>query len=130
MNSQYSAVIAMVKVYRSSDSELVGMGGYGRKYVADLKFKKRLDTAGFIWVKIPGGMKTDPHKHERLEEAFFFVDPTKMGVGDQVLQVNEGDVVVVEPGEAHWFETAEGQDVRVVAIKFPNLKTDKIEIQS
>jgi mannose-6-phosphate isomerase-like protein (cupin superfamily) len=119
----------MVKVYRASDSELVGMGGYGRKYVADLKFRRKLDTAGFIWVKIPGGMKTDPHLHKELEEAFFFVDSTKMGVGNQLLEVNEGDVVVVEPGEAHWFETAEDHDARVVAIKFPNLKTDKVEAQ-
>lgn len=122
-------MIDVVKVYRASETELVGMAGYGRKYVADVRFRRKLDTAGFIWVKIPGGMKTDAHKHERLEEAFFFVDSAKMGVGDQILQVNEGDVVVVEPGEAHWFETEEDHDVRVVAIKFPNLKTDKVEIQ-
>jgi len=39
-------------------------------------------------------------------------------------------VVVVEPGEAHWFETSEEHDVRVVAMKFPNLKKDKVEVQS
>ena len=119
----------MVKMYRASDSELVGMGGYGRKYVADLKFKRKLDTAGFIWAKIPGGMKTDPHMHEKLEEVFVFVGEAKMGVGKQVLELHEGDVVVVEPGEAHWFEAEEEHDISFIAVKFPNLKTDKVEIQ-
>ena len=120
----------MVKLFRAADAKFVGMGDYGRKYVADLQFKRKLDAAGVIWVKVPGGMKTDAHKHEKLEEVFVFVDSTRMGVGKQVLELKEGDVVVIEPGEVHWFETPEGQDVRFVAIKCPNLKTDKVEIPS
>jgi mannose-6-phosphate isomerase-like protein (cupin superfamily) len=118
----------MVKVYRSSDSEPVDAGGYRRQYVADVTLRRKLDTAGFIWVKIPGGMKTDAHKHERLEEVFFFVDSARMGVGNQLLQLEQGDVVIVEPGEAHWFETEEHREVRIIAIKLPNLKKDKVEI--
>jgi mannose-6-phosphate isomerase-like protein (cupin superfamily) len=120
-------VIRMVKVYKASDCELVGMAGYGRKYVADVTFKRKLDTAGFIWVRVPGGMKTDPHLHEKLEETFVILDETNMGVGETVYHFSEGDVVVVEPGEAHWFETSEDHDVRFIAIKFPNLKDDKVE---
>lgn len=118
----------MVKLYRAADAAFIGAGEYGRRYVADLQFKPRLDTAGVIWVKVPGGMKTDPHKHEKLEEVFVFVDALRMGVGKQVLELSPGDVVVVEPGEGHWFETAEGRDARFVAIKCPNLKTDKVEV--
>jgi quercetin dioxygenase-like cupin family protein len=120
----------MVKLYQAADATFVGMGEYGRKYVADLLFKRKLENAGIIWVKVPGGMKTDAHKHEKLEEVFVFVDSTRMGVGKQVLELKEGDVVVIEPGEVHWFETPEGHDVRFVAIKCPNLKTDKVEIPS
>jgi quercetin dioxygenase-like cupin family protein len=120
----------MVKLFRVADARFVGMGEYGRRYVADLQFKRKLDTAGVIWVRVPGGMKTDAHKHERLEEVFVFVDPTRMGVDKQVIELEEGDVVVVEPGEMHWFETADGHDARFVAIKCPNLKTDKVELTS
>lgn len=120
----------MVKVFRAADARFVGMDEYGRKYVADLQFKRKLDTAGVIWVKVPGGMKTDAHKHEQLEEVFVFVDPTRMGVGKRVLELKEGDVVVIEPGEVHWFETPEGHDVRFIAMKCPNLKTDKVEVSS
>ena len=116
----------LVKVWRASDVKMIGMAGYGRKYVADVEFKESLKNGGFIYVKIPGGMKTHPHAHEILEEVFIIMNKTKMGVGDQLLDVDQGDVVLVEPREAHWFETPEGNDVVVIAIKFPNLKDDKM----
>jgi mannose-6-phosphate isomerase-like protein (cupin superfamily) len=119
-------VRSLVKVWRASDVEMIGLAGYGRKYVADIKFKESLQNGGFIYVKIPGGMKTDPHAHGTLEEVFIIMNKTKMGVGDQLLDVDEGDVVLVEPEEAHWFETPEGDDVVIIAIKFPNLKDDKM----
>jgi mannose-6-phosphate isomerase-like protein (cupin superfamily) len=120
----------MVKLYRAADAAFVGMGEYGRRYVADLQFRRRLDAAGVIWVNVPGGMKTDAHKHEKLEEVFVFVDAIRMGVDKRVFELTEGDVVIVEPGEPHWFETTEGHDARFVAIKCPNLKTDKVEVPS
>jgi mannose-6-phosphate isomerase-like protein (cupin superfamily) len=116
----------MVRVYRSSDCELIGLGGYGRKYVADVVFRQPIDSAGFIWVKIPGGVETAPHAHEFLEEAFVIMKKTKMGVGSEILDLDEGDVVVTEPGEAHWFVTPEGEDVIIIAIKMPNMKDDKV----
>jgi mannose-6-phosphate isomerase-like protein (cupin superfamily) len=118
----------LVKVWRASDVEMIGLAGYSRKYVADVRFKESLQNGGFIYVRIPGGMKTDPHAHGTLEEIFIIMNKTMMGVGDQLLDVNQGDVVLVEPGEAHWFETPEGDDVVVIAIKFPNLKDDKIQV--
>jgi mannose-6-phosphate isomerase-like protein (cupin superfamily) len=120
----------MVKLYRAAEARFLGTGEYGRRYVADLQFKRKLDAAGATWVKVPGGMKTDAHKHEQLEEVFVFVDSTRMRVDKKVLELKEGDVVVVEPGESHWFETPEGHDVRFVALKCPNLKTDRVDVPS
>lgn len=118
----------MVKVWRASDVEMIGLAGYGRKYVADVEFKESLQNGGFIYVRIPGGMQTDPHTHGTLEEVFIIMNKTKMGVGNHILDVDEGDVVLVEPREPHWFETPEGADVVVIAIKFPNLKNDKVQL--
>ncbi|MHA2380346.1 MAG: cupin domain-containing protein [Candidatus Thorarchaeota archaeon] len=117
----------MVKIYRVSETELKGRLGYGVRYVADLVFKEPLDSAGFIIVKIPPEMKTFPHSHGVLSEAFVIMSKTKMGVAETLYDLNEGDVVVVEPGEFHWFETPPGTDVNVIAVKMPNLKDDKIE---
>ncbi|MFX1415853.1 MAG: cupin domain-containing protein, partial [Promethearchaeota archaeon] len=80
-------------------------------------------------VKIPPEMKTSPHSHGVLAEVFAVIGKTKMGVADTLYDLDEGDVVVVEPGESHWFETPTGPDVVLIAIKMPNLKDDKIEAQ-
>ncbi len=126
LNTNVMDVKLLVKIWRASDVKMIGMAGYGRKYVADVEFKESLKNGGFIYVKIPGGMKTHPHAHGILEEVFIIMNRTKMSVGGQLLDVDHGDVVLVEPGEAHSFETPEGDDVVVIAIKFPNLKDDKI----
>lgn len=117
----------MVEIYRASDAESRERLGYAVKYVADIVFNEPPDSAGFIIVKIPPEMKTSPHSHGVLTEVFVIMGKTKMGVADTLYDMNEGDVVVVEPGEFHWFETPAGADVGVIAIKIPNLEDDKIE---
>jgi quercetin dioxygenase-like cupin family protein len=117
----------MVEIYRASDAESKERLGYEARYVADMVFKDPPDSAGFIIVKIEPEMKTSPHSHGVLAEVFVIMGKTKMGVADMLYDMNEGDVVVVEPGEFHWFETPAGPDVDVIAIKMPNLKDDKIE---
>ncbi|MFX1265365.1 MAG: cupin domain-containing protein [Promethearchaeota archaeon] len=117
----------MVEIYRASVAESRERLGYRAKYVADIVFKEPPDSAGFIIVKIPPEMKTSPHSHGILSEVFVMMGKTKMGVADTLYDLDEGDVVVVEPREFHWFETPNGPDVDVIAIKMPNLKEDKIE---
>ncbi|MHA1936366.1 MAG: cupin domain-containing protein [Candidatus Thorarchaeota archaeon] len=119
----------MVKIFRASEKEMIGLGGYGRKYVADAVFQEPFDTAGFIYVKIPPGMITDPHAHALMEEVFIIMNDTKMGIGKSVFSFEEGDVVIVEPDEAHWFIAPDTHDVVVIAIKMPNLKDDKVVIE-
>jgi len=117
----------MVKVYRASEAEVKSRAGYGAKYVADISFKNPVENAGFILVKIPPTMKTNPHAHGKLEEAFMIMNPTIMGVDETLYELDEGDVVLVEPGERHWFQTPDGGAVTIIAVKLPNLKDDKIE---
>jgi quercetin dioxygenase-like cupin family protein len=119
--------MVMVEIYRVADAESKERLGYEAKYVADIVLTGPPDSAGFIIVKIPPEMKTSPHSHGVLAEVFVIMGKTKMGVEDTLYDVNEGDVVVVEPGEFHWFETPAGPDVDVIAIKMPNLKDDKID---
>jgi quercetin dioxygenase-like cupin family protein len=116
----------MVKIYRSKDVELVGLASYGRKYVADVTFRAPVETAGVIYVRIPGGHRTEPHSHMSLEEIFVIMNMTRMGINETVYNFEEGDVILVEPGEPHWFETPDEKDVVFIAMKFPNLKNDKV----
>ena len=117
----------MVEIYRASDAESKERLGYRAKYVADVIFGEPPDSAGFIIVEIPPEMKTSPHSHGVLAELFVIMGKTKMGVADALYDLSKGDVIVVEPGESHWFETPPGAGVDVIAIKMPNLKDDKIE---
>jgi quercetin dioxygenase-like cupin family protein len=119
-------VLSVVQIYRSNDAELISLAEYGRKYVADIRFRAPLDTAGVIYVRIPAAYKTTPHTHMSLEELFVIMNSTRMGVNNDVYDLEEGDVVLIEPGEQHWFKAPDENDVVIIAIKLPNLKNDKV----
>ncbi|GAH31487.1 unnamed protein product, partial [marine sediment metagenome] len=55
---------------------------------------------------------------------------TRMGVGDTILELDPGDVVVADPSEKHWFETYNDEDLTLIALKVPNLKDDKISVET
>ncbi len=117
----------MVKIHKASEVESMGRAGYDVKYVAHLTFKDALDNGMFIYVKIPAGMKTRPHRHNILEEVFIAIDSLTIGVNDIPYSLEEGDVVLVEPGESHWFRSPEDRSARMIAIKLPNIEDDKEE---
>ena len=116
----------MVRIYRAEDANAARRTGYEAKYVADLVFRNSLDTCGVILVDIDSRGRSAPQAHERLEEVFIAVTEIVMYIDDIKYSLNEGDVVVVEPGEAHSFETINGKPARIFALKFPNLSDDKV----
>jgi quercetin dioxygenase-like cupin family protein len=115
-----------MRVYEKQDSDTKGRMGYSASYVADIKLSSPADTTGVILVNIPKKTKTEPHAHAILEEIFIAINQTRMGVGSTLLELKPGDTVIVEPGEPHWFESYDDEDVTVIALKIPNLKNDKI----
>jgi len=116
----------MVRIYRAEDSAKASRAGYGANYVADLTFRKSLDSCGVILVDIARNGKSSPHSHEQLEEVFVAMTEIRIFINDTRYDLKEGDVVVVEPGEAHSFETEIDKTGRILALKFPNIKDDKI----
>ena len=113
-----------MKLYRASESQYVSKPGYSANYVANIEFNQSIDNAGVILVKIPEG-KTKPHVHNILEELFVAVSSLKLIVDGDEYQLDEGDTVLVEPGESHSFESPYGKTSFIIAIKFPNLTADK-----
>jgi quercetin dioxygenase-like cupin family protein len=116
----------MVRIYRANDANRAKRAGYEARYVADLVFRNPLDTCGVILVDIDSKERSVPHAHERLEEVFIAVTDIVMYINDMKYSLNEGDVVIVEPGEAHSFQTINDQPSRILALKFPNLSDDKV----
>jgi len=115
----------MVRLYRAADAKEMARAGYSAKYIADIKFRRKINDSGFILVTIPAGTGTVPHIHSELEEVFVALSPLEMVVSDTTFQLDVGDVVLAEPGESHSFSAYSSSDGQVLAIKFPNLKNDK-----
>lgn len=116
----------MVRIYRDTDSEKVARSGYDAKYVADLTFKQSLNSCGVIIVDIATDARSSPHSHRLLEEVFIAVTEIQLYIDDTCYELNEGDVVIVEPGEFHSFQTRNDKLGRIIALKFPNIKDDKV----
>jgi quercetin dioxygenase-like cupin family protein len=116
----------MVRIYRAGDSEKAIRAGYEAAYVADLTFRRSLDSCGVILVDINPEEKTSPHAHEHLEEVFVAMSAISIYINDIYHELHEGDVVIVDPGETHSFETKGKRSGRILALKFPNIKDDKV----
>jgi quercetin dioxygenase-like cupin family protein len=116
----------MVRIYRVDDANKAKRAGYEARYVADLVFRNSLDTCGVILVDIDSKGRSTPHAHEHLEEVFIAVTEIAMYIDESMYSLTEGDVVIVEPGEAHSFETINDKPGRILALKFPNLSDDKV----
>jgi quercetin dioxygenase-like cupin family protein len=121
-------LITMVQIFRGSESEEVMKQGYIARYIADIKFRSSFDSVGFILVTVEDGTRTIPHCHAQLEEVFIFLSDLKMYIDSKEYVLRKGDVVLVAPNESHSFEASEGSSASIIAMKFPNLKNDKISL--
>jgi mannose-6-phosphate isomerase-like protein (cupin superfamily) len=74
----------------------------------------------------PAGTNTIPHAHGKLEEVFIALSSMEMNVDNTSFHLDVGDIIVAEPGESHSFSADPKSDGKILAIKFPNLKHDKI----
>lgn len=117
----------MVKVYRARDSEAIEKQGYSARYVADIVLRSPVGTAGVILVNLSAGKRTAPHSHSHLDELFVAIGQTRIGVNTEVHNLETGDVLLVERSEVHWMEAPADRDMTLLAVKLPNIKTDKVD---
>ncbi len=115
----------MVRIHRVGDSEPIQRSGYEARYFADVTFKKPVQDCGFIIVDLKPGSMSAPHGHAHLEEVFMALSSIRIHVDDSTYNLDEGDMIVVEPGEIHSFEVTSETGARLLAMKFPNIKDDK-----
>ena len=116
----------MVRVFKAEDSETIQRAGYEARYFADVVFREPVDSCGMILVTLEPGSKSSPHGHEFLEEVFLALTEIRVQVDSETIELAEGDVLVAGPGEMHSFEVIGDKPARLLAMKFPNLKEDKI----
>jgi len=114
-------------MFRKKDADSVEQSGYTSQYYADIVFSKKVDTAGFIHVTIPPKVKTKPHAHALLQEVFIALSPLKVIVDSNEYSLGVNDLIMVDSNEYHSIENPLNQEANVIAVKFPNLKEDKVQ---
>jgi quercetin dioxygenase-like cupin family protein len=116
----------MVRIYRARESEPKQRSGYEARYFADISFREPVDSCGMILVTLEPGSKSAPHGHENLEEVFMALSEIRVQVDQETIELEDGDILVVDPSEIHSFEVVGNTPARLLAMKFPNLKDDKV----
>ncbi len=98
-------------------------GDHGPKYL----FRGPHYEWGVIVLK--PGQSLSAHKHETVEETFYFEAGTpQMVVDGQAHRVREGDVFKLQPGEGHDIINDGDADTRLIFIKAPYAPKDKVEL--
>ena len=53
-------------------------------------------------------IKSQPHKHNKMKQWYTILSGTlQLHVGDETIELNQGDKYVVEPGLVHWAESTD-----------------------
>jgi len=75
---------------------------------------------------IPVGGKVSRHAHAYLEEILIFLTKAKIEVGGEMKDIGKMDIVVLPPLTMHEIYATD-EEAQLIALKFPNIKDDKIK---
>jgi quercetin dioxygenase-like cupin family protein len=109
-------------VVRSAEAEVVGRAPIAVRLLADSSA-----TGGALStqrVTLAGGANgAAPHHHANSAELFFMIDGAAQFLsGDQVVEAERGDLVIVPPGMAHAFGAVPGQDADMLIVITPGVE--------
>lgn len=107
--------------------ELREGGGYSIKRILTETLKKKPDNVGFYQTTIPAHSKVKNHYHQELDEFLYFVTPGKVRVNSDTYVLAPGDILALPPGSPHEI-FAEEKEVKLIAIKLPNIINDKVNV--
>ncbi len=117
-----------VKIIRLNEvpDEIRGGGSYSIKRLLTEPLKKNPDNAGFYQTTIPPRSAVKNHYHKDLDEFLYFITKGKVRVDTETYEFDPGDIFVLPPGSPHEI-FAEDSEVRLIAVKLPNIVDDKVE---
>jgi len=120
---------ANVKVIKLNEvpDEIRGGGSYSIKRLLTEPLKKNPDNVGFYQTTIPPRSAVKNHYHSNLDEFLYFITPGKVRVDSETYSFNPGDILILPPKSPHEI-FAEDKEVKLIAVKLPNIVDDKVEI--
>lgn len=93
------------------------------------KYLMRGPRMNFGVVVLQAGQDFRDHLHNVMEENFFILEgELEFRVADQVLTAKAGDLVHVEPGEAHYLRNASDAPAKAVFCLAPFQEKDKVDL--
>jgi len=112
-----------MKIIRKNNSDINNRkDGRIVVYYPPIDIPKDTEKIGVITVKTPEGCNEDLHKHPDSTEIFFHFTKGQIIVNGKKHILDEGDIVILEPGDEHK-QVAENE-IDIVALRIP-LSNDK-----
>ena len=99
-------------------------GGYKVKNLLSGKFNFSIEDIAIYETNIPFGGKCKEQWHRQSYELVYFLTQGVGKINGKEYRFDIGDLVMLSPDEKHEFRTID-QEVRVLAIRFPDLPQDK-----
>ncbi|GAB3444960.1 hypothetical protein GCM10027570_14720 [Streptomonospora sediminis] len=93
----------------------------------DLPVDVPVDRAAVLYVEHPAGFTEQRHYHQYLYEVFYFLDAADYWVADVMVRLAAGDVLVLEPNDAHGALPVP-HPVRLLVFHLPKVPGDKVEV--
>ncbi len=115
-----------MKIIRLKDVPIENKKGYSIKRLFTEFLSCKPENVGFYETTVPIGGVCKHHYHEKLDEVILFLTKAKMRVEKEIYDFEAGDIVILKPKDRHEF-IAQDNEVRLIAVKLPNIIDDKVE---
>ena len=115
-----------MKIIRLKDVPIEEKKGYYIKRLFTEFLSSNPKNVGFYQTTVPKGSVCKHHYHEKLDEIILFLTKTKMRVEKDIYDFEPGDIVILKPKDKHEF-IAQENEVKLIAVKLPNITDDKVE---
>lgn len=115
-----------MKIIRLKDMPVEMKKGYSIKRLFTEHLSCNPENVGFYETTVPKGSICRHHYHEKLDEIILFLTKAKMRAEKDIYIFETGDIVILNPKDRHEF-IAEDNEVRLIAVKLPNIVDDKVE---
>jgi mannose-6-phosphate isomerase-like protein (cupin superfamily) len=115
-----------MEVIRIDEVSEEDRGEYSIKRLFTENLPHDIENVGFYQTIIPQGNKVAKHHHEGLDEVLFFLTEGIVKTDQGEFNFEPGDSMVLKKGENHEIHPKDDQEARLIAVKLPNHKEDKI----
>lgn len=115
-----------MKIIKLKEIPVEEKKGYSIKRLFTEVLSCNPQNVGFYETTIPKGSVCKHHYHKELDEIILFLTTAKMRVEQEIYDFETGDIVILNPSDKHEF-IAENNEVKLIAVKLPNIPDDKVE---